>query len=480
MIRKINIWQELDWVTVILYAVLVLFGWINIYAAVYDEQHQSILDFNQRYGKQLVWIAAAVIIALATLLIDSRFYFYFSYLLYGLTLLLLIAVVLFGKEVNGARSWFYIGGLQIQPSEFSKVATCLALARRLSSHPIKLTSFVEMIKSLTVPGLIIFLPMILVGMQPDWGSALVYAVLMLVLYREGLPGQYLVIGVLFGVVFIFSLLWNETPEKLVVMLFLFSLAAWAFFYRSLRGVFIILTTYGAIYLAGIIFFHYGHWHFSAYYHHLVCITAALIAMFAMSWKKRRNDVAWIAVMLAVYLLSGYGVMYGFQHVLKPHQRTRIEIFLGQKYDPKKEGYNIEQSKIAIGSGGFHGKGFLKGTQTKFNFVPEQSTDFIFCTVGEEWGFIGSFVLLMMYLTLMLRLLYLCERQRSLFSRIYGYGVVSVFFIHVTVNIGMTIGLFPVIGIPLPFFSYGGSSLWAFTFLLFVFLRLDASRMELFR
>lgn len=396
---------------------MVLMGWINIYSAVYDENHSSIFDISQRYGKQLIWIGAAIFLAAVILLIDAKFFPALAYLFFGISLLSLLAVLAVGTEIAGSRSWFQIGSIAIQPAEFAKFATCLALARYLSRFDTSMRS----LRSVVVSLMIIFAPAVLILLQNDTGSALVYAALILVLYREGLPGGILVIGLLVAVLFILTLLINK---------------------------FILIG---------------------------ICAALAMI-IYLMNKNIRKRLILMIAGLI---LASGLilSVDYGFENVLEPHQKKRINVLLGKETDLRGAGYNVHQSKIAIGSGGLTGKGFLKGTQTKYNFVPEQSTDFIFCTVGEEWGFIGSFVVVILFVMLLIRLIILAERQRSDFSRIYGYGVASILFFHFMVNIGMTIGLVPVIGIPLPFFSYGGSSLWAFTILLFIFLKQDAERLE---
>jgi rod shape determining protein RodA len=417
--RERNIYGKIDWITVWLYIILVLMGWVSVYSAVYDESHSSILDISQRYGKQMIWILAAGVIAFIIMLIDAKVYNAFAYIIYGLSILILLAVLSIGTEISGSKSWFQIGGFAIQPAEFAKFATCLALARYLSSYATDFNVFRTKIISI----IIIFIPAILILLQNDTGSAIVYIALILVLYREGLSGYFLISGVIAVVLFIMTLLINQYIMTIVLT----ALAVLVYYYnRFLRR----------------------------------------------RW--------WIIIM--VYLASVgfvYTVDYAFDNFLEDHQKTRINVLLGRESDPKGAGYNVNQSKIAIGSGGLIGKGFLQGTQTKYNFVPEQTTDFIFCTVGEEWGFVGSSIVIILFVFLLYRLVKMAERQRSDFSRIYGYGVVSILFFHFLVNIGMTIGLVPVIGIPLPFFSYGGSSLWAFTILLFIFIKLDANRLALF-
>jgi rod shape determining protein RodA len=390
---------------------------VNIYAAVYDESHRSILDISQQYGKQMIWIVASLVLILAILIIDAKFFSAFSYIIYALSILSLLAVLLVGKEVAGSKSWFQIGSFLLQPSEFAKFATCLALAKYLSDH----STDIKLLRAKIISTILLGLPAVLIFLQNDTGSALVYGAFVLVLYREGLSGSVLIVGVLIIVLFLLTLLLNE----FVLIIGLTVIAA----------LFLLITR-------------------KARYNRLSVIFAL---------------IASIAIVLSVE--------YAFNNVLEPHQKKRINVLLGKEVDPQGAGYNVHQSKIAIGSGGVLGKGFLQGTQTKYNFVPEQSTDFIFCTVGEEWGFAGSVVVIGLFILLMTRLIKLAERQRSAFSRIYGYGVVSLLFLHFLVNIGMTIGLIPVIGIPLPFLSYGGSSLWSFTILLFIFLKQDAHRFD---
>ena len=432
MRNREGIFERIDWTTVLLYLVLVFIGWINIYAAIYNEEHQSILDMSQRYGKQLIWICAAIVLAITILLIDFRFYSSFSYPIYLFMMLLLVGVVLFGVEIKGARSWFSLGGVAIQPSEFAKFATGLALAKYLSTLNIK----IQDVRTKIIAGFIIFLPAALILLQPDTGSTLVYFSFFIVLYREGLSGRYFALGISLALLFIFTLLLRDLTMNLP-------------FDLQLDGGWILI---GVLALIGI----------------------SLIILF------RKIKFAWQFIVIVFVLASSVvlSVDYVFENVLQPHQTDRIDVLLGIKEDPKGVGYNVNQSMIAIGSGGGFGKGFLQGTQTKFDFVPEQSTDFIFCTIGEEWGFFGSLVLISLFVALLLRIIILAERQRSTFSRIYGYSVASILFFHFAVNIGMTIGLAPVIGIPLPFISYGGSSLWSFTILLFIFLKLDSDRLNI--
>lgn len=413
-----SIFQNIDWITIGLYLALVLIGWMNIYSSVYDEEHSRIFDFSQNYGKQMIWIICAIVIALIIMMTDIKFFPAFSYFIYGGILLMLIGVLLFGSVTAGSKSWFLIGSFKLQPSEFAKFATCLALAKYLSTTNIR----IQDLRTKFIAVLLLGIPAALILVQNDTGSAIVYVSFVFVLYREGLSGNVLIIGLFIIVLFFLSLLINK---------------------------FIII---GALALVAVILFLYI--------------------------RKRRRE---ILSLISIFLLTAgfvYSVDYVYENVLEPHQKDRIDVLIGKISDYKGVGYNVNQSKIAIGSGGFIGKGFLQGTQTKFDFVPEQSTDFIFCTVGEEWGFLGSAFVIILYLWLFLRLIMMAERQRSVYARIYGYGVASILFFHFTINIAMTVGLAPVIGIPLPFLSYGGSSLWAFTMLLFVFVKQDANRLLL--
>lgn len=431
MRNRNSIFANLDWLIVFLYLLLVFIGWLNIYSAVYNESHQSIFDTSQRYGKQLLWIATALIMGIIILLIDERFFSTFGYLIYAFFILLLIIVIFIGSQVKGATSWFSIGGFAIQPSEFTKFATNLALAKFLSSLNVRMKD----LKTKLIAFGIIGLPAILILLQNDTGSALVFGAFILVLYKEGLSGIILLIGVVAASLFIFALYFREATYLLPFDLVI----------SGTSMIFVMLFS--------------------------------LFAIVAYLNRKKKGIILLLTVIFIACVGFVKSVDYLFDDVLEPHQSKRINVLLGLESDPQGAGYNVRQSLIAIGSGGFSGKGYLEGTQTKYDFVPEQSTDFIFCTIGEEWGFIGSFVIISLFLTLLLRIIFLSTRQRSNFARIYGYGVASILFFHFAINIGMTIGLAPVIGIPLPFFSYGGSSLWAFTILLFVFLKMDADRMQ---
>jgi len=447
-------------------------GWLNIYAAVYDDSHSNIFDITQRYGKQLMWIGAAFVLGFFIMLTDSKFFTAFSFVIYGLTIGLLAAVLLFGVESHGAKSWFEIGGIRIQPAEFGKFATCLAVANVMSRYGFKIMRF----SSLALITMLLAIPAGLILLQPDAGSALVYSSFLLVMYREGLHGSLLLLCFIVIAIFVFTLLYP--PVTVVSLIIGGSLIAFLYYRQNKQELYRVIIFMISCFLL-LLFFKWllelsvAHERLLLYSYLLTC----LVGIYFIYKRKMKHIVL---VLLASWLCLGatVGVNYAFDK-LPVHQRDRINNLLGIETDLTGAGYNVNQSKIAIGSGGLTGKGFLQGTQTKYNFVPEQSTDFIFCTVGEEWGFAGTTVVIGLLMIFILRIVYLAERQRSDFSRIYGYGVASILFFHVTVNIGMTIGMAPVIGIPLPFFSYGGSSLWAFTILIFIFLRFDANRLQVF-
>ena len=413
-----GVFYRIDWVLVILYLALVFMGWLNIYAAVYNDSYQHITDVQQKYGKQLLFILAAFVLAVIILIIDPKFFSQFSYFIYGIFLLTLILVIFAGREISGSKSWFQIGGFGIQPAEFAKMATALALAKFLGYLDRNLRNNRHLITSVVI----ILLPALLILLEHDTGSALVFICFVLVLYRAGLSGY-------------------------------------------------VLLAIGALPVLGVL----------ALIVNKFILTAALLVLAIVVFLRSNKRTRKLLIVVIVYIASVgfiFSVNYTVNHILEPHQRQRINVLLGENTDLKGAGYNVNQSMIAIGSGRFWGKGFLEGTQTKYNFVPEQSTDFIFCTVGEEHGFVGSVIVISLFLGLMIRIILNAEKQRSKFSTLYGYGVASLFFIHFAINIGMALGLLPVIGIPLPFFSYGGSSLWAFTILLFIFIKQDSYRYEL--
>tara|TARA_B100000900_G_scaffold416193_1_gene449911 strand:+ start:2916 stop:4175 length:1260 start_codon:yes stop_codon:yes gene_type:complete len=414
-----NIFENVDWWLILMYVLLVLIGWINIYAALYQEGFE-LFDFSQKYGKQLQWIIISSGIAIVILFFNWQFFEGFAYIIYFIVILTLIGVLFFGIEVNGAKSWYDLGFLRIQPAEFAKFSTCIAVAKYLSTLHINIKD----LRTKLIAGAIVLLPALLIIFQNDTGSALVYTAFLIVLYRAGLPGTILILGISAALLFVSAILVPKT--------------------------------------------------------YLLISLAVLSAIFFFFSRKRLKEVIVITTVFIMSVSFSFSVDYVLDNVLEAHHVTRIKILLGQESDPHGDGYNVHQSMIAIGSGGFSGKGFLEGTQTKFNFVPEQSTDFIFCTIGEEWGFLGSAFIVVLYIVFLLRIIFVAERQRSVFSKIYGYGVASILFFHVAINIAMTIGLAPVIGIPLPFISYGGSSLWAFTILLFIFINLDSYRLQVLR
>ncbi len=407
----------IDWLTIFLYAILVFFGWLSILSASSGEEIVSIFDMSERYGKQAVWIGLSVVLAIIIIIIDAKFFSQFAFVFYIGMMIILVGVLLFGKTVAGSKSWFQIGSFAIQPAEFAKFATSLALAKYLSTLNVDM----RQLKTRVISIVILAVPAMLILLQNDTGSALVYFSFVLVLFREGISGAIIVLGVVMAVLFVLTLLFGE-----------------------------------------------------------IYLIIGLVVLFSIGWilsKKLRKQFKLSFAVLALSAAFVFSVNYAYESVLAPHQKKRINVLLNIEKDIHGAGYNVNQSKIAIGSGGFSGKGFRQGMLTRNNFVPEQDTDFIFCTVGEEWGFLGSSVVVLLFLTLLLRLVFLAERQRSKFSRIYGYGVASILFFHFAINIGMTIGIAPVIGIPLPFFSYGGSSLWAFTILLFIFIKQDADRLS---
>lgn len=469
MQERNSTWGGLDWPTIFIYLALVFMGWINIYAAVYSDEHNSIFDFTQRYGMQLVWIIFAFALALVILLIDRRVYFVFAYFFYGLAILLLISALLFGRVVNGAHSWLQIGSVGIQPAEFAKFATILALAKLIGVYNFKILQPSSIFKI----SAIILLPALIIILQNDTGSAMVYGALILLLYREGLPNWFMLF--LAFMVLLFILVIIASNALILILIFCLTIALFILYGNRYKEA--IRYAISTIIFGLTLYFtlKYTGFEISSTYIIVFSIAIGLPIALVYAFLRRIRLIYYLSIFLVITIGFTLSVDYGYHKILPIHQQKRINDLLGIEADPQGWGYNVNQSKIAIGSGGFLGKGFLGGTQTKFNFVPEQSTDFIFCTVGEEWGFIGSAVVLSLFAILLLRLIMIAERQREAFARVYGYGVVSIIFFHVAVNVGMTIGLFPVIGIPLPFFSYGGSSLWAFTILLFIFIKLDSSR-----
>lgn len=414
-----SISNNLDWISVIIYFILVVLGWLNIYSSSLSsiEGESSIFDVSQIYGKQFLFILFTIPIIFSVMAIDAKFYEKYAIIIFAISLLSLAGLFVAGKTIAGQRCWYAIGSFTLQPSEFAKAATALALAKYLSDVQVNLKDFNRQVQALMIIGL----PVMLILPQPDPGSALIYSVFILVLYREGLPAWYIWTGFITILLFVLALILKP----------------------------------------------------------IVLILLSLIVIIFVYYRSRFVDRNWILSAIIFVLISGFvfSVDYVFHNVFKQHHRDRFNILLGKEVDMKGVGYNTNQSEIAIGSGGWFGKGYLEGTQTKGGFVPEQHTDYIFTTVGEEWGFLGSIFIIILFVSLFIRIIYLAERQKTKFSRVYGYCVAGILFIHFFVNIAMVIGIFPTIGVPLPFFSYGGSGLWGFTILLFIFLKMDANKVN---
>lgn len=441
-------------------------GWLSIYASAYTEAHPSIFDFSQRYGQQLLWISAAFVLVVAILLIDKRFYYAFAYIIYAILLFVLLVVLFIGVAKHGARSWLDFGFFKMQPSEFAKFTTSLALARFMGRAQFSRYAMRDWLRVAVIIGI----PVILILLQNDLGSAIVFSTFLLVCYREGMRGEVLLFLLFVAAIFIFELLFDKL--YILLGLVLLSLVVYQLMHRNVKAT-LRLLFFQLLALAigyALNFFLHKEWEW--YVLSLFPALFTVLYFLVQGLLSRTRSLAILGGILAFSLFCSFSVDYVFNNVLDTHHQRRINDLLGIEDDPLGWGYNVNQSMIAIGSGGMWGKGFLEGTQTKFNFVPEQSTDFIFCTVGEEWGFAGSIVVLGLFLALLLRIILVAERQKEAFHRIYGYCVASILFFHLAINISMTIGLFPVVGIPLPFFSYGGSSLWAFTMLLFVLVKFD--------
>jgi len=471
MAQTNSIWKRTDWVIILIYLFMVFAGWLNIYSAIYSDQHSSIFDMDQRYGKQMLWIIFAFILAILILVTDSNFFVAFSFPIYSIFIFLLIVVLFLGSRINGAKAWLMIGEFQLQPSEFAKLGASLALAKAMSSYDFSFKSFNSRI---LISG-ILLVPILLIVLQHDTGSALVYVAFLIPLFREGMSGLILFFLFFFTLLFIMSLVLS--PVFFVLILIVAGFIVFISMRKKWNEMTPALIIFGVCIILVSLFFLVLGIDFNIYFVLLISsFISGLILLFFSIYKRIPQATAIVSIFI-VSLIFSFFVSFAFENILETHQQDRISNLLGIKSDPLGTGYNVNQSKIAIGSGGFFGKGFLQGTQTKFDFVPEQSTDFIFCTVGEEWGFLGSIIVIAAFVYLIIRIFNTAERQRSIFSRVFGYCVGSILFFHFVINIGMTIGLMPVIGIPLPFFSYGGSSLWFFTVLLFIFLRLDANRFE---
>ncbi len=439
MSQRDSIARNIDKPLVIIYLLLMAMGWANIYSAAYDPAHANLFDRAREYGAQSVWICASLLIGAGMLLVRGDFIRNLAYPIYAFVLVLLVLVLLVGREVNGAKAWFGVGGFGIQPAEFSKFATALALSNYLSG-----LKTLKEVRSRVIASVLIMLPVVFIMLQPDTGTALVSGAFVLVLYREGLSGNILLIAIMAAILAVLSLILKESTISL------------PFTDLMLHGQYFLMVLIAAFTLLAWLF----------------------VRKFVLKHHRRR-----IYAYLLFGLLGSAAFISSVDQIIEhmpAHQQTRIRVLLGLEYDPRGFGYNVEQSKTAIGSGGLTGKGYLQGTFTKYKYVPMQSTDFIFCTVGEEWGFVGTTVVVVLFGALILRCIQISDRQRSRFTRIYAYCVASIFFLHLMINVGMAIGLAPVIGIPLPFFSYGGSSLIGFTLLLSTLVRLDAERLEQLR
>ena len=472
--------RSIDYWTILIYIALLTFGWLSVCGASYSYGETDIFALSTRSGMQIIWIATSILLGSVLLMLDDRYYDIFAYIIYGLMLILLFATIFNPHTIKGSRSWLILGPLRLQPAEFAKFATALALAKLMTIYNYDIHNWRHFGAALAI----ILLPMTFIVLQRETGSALVYLAFFLMFYREGMPGSILFTAVAMVIYFVVGIrfadvMMAETPTsvgKFTVLLLiqLFSSAMVWVYCRDRSDTYRLFALTIGVTLVALLFSLYVV-PFDVVWVQLV-LTALLIGY--LLWQglgTRMRNYFWIALFALGSLIFFNVADYGLNHVLEPHQRTRINVLLGLEEDLKGAGYNVHQSEIAIGSGGLEGKGFLNGTQTKLKYVPEQDTDFIFCTVGEEEGFLGSAGVLLLFLALILRLIYLSERQPYRFGRVYGYCVLSVFLFHVFINVGMVLGLTPVIGIPLPFFSYGGSSLWGFTFLLFIFLALDARR-----
>ncbi len=480
--RNGNIWQHVDWITIGMFLLLALFGWLNIYGASYTFDQTSIFDFSNRAGKQFVWLMGSLVLGIILLLIDYKTYDVLAYIAYGAMLLLLLATPFLAHDIKGSMSWISLGPVSLQPAEFAKCVVALAVAKYMGRYDYKIRTW----RDLIVPFSLIGVPaLIIMVLQKETGSALVFAAFLLVFYRQGMSGYVLWMGVAAVALFIISIRFGAITLPLgtgsvgiLTCMLILTVVEIYFICKEhpMRWQGLILV--GSVALIYAICLIINIWIPMPFDWISMGIVIALViynVFVSLYWRK------YMLLVLAVFTLFCIGYTHAcdfvFQKVLQPHQRIRIEVLFGMKEDPAGAGYNVNQARIAIGSGRFFGKGYLNGTQTKLQFVPEQDTDFIFCTVGEEWGFVGSIGVLLMYLAFILRLIFIAERQRNVTTRIYAYAVASIFLFHLTINVGMVLGLLPVIGIPLPFFSYGGSSLWGFTLLLFILLRLDAARME---
>lgn len=460
-----------------MYIVLVVFGWFNLYAANYNPETQVFFTTDAEYFRQLIWIGISVISVAAIMMLDSKFFVEASIVIYAVSLLLLVLVLFVGKETYGAKSWLQIGPFAFQPVEFTKMGTALVAARIMSRFGFQFNA-----QSYLKLFMLLIVPIVLVLLQNDTGSALIFFVFLLPMYREGVNGNILLMGLVAIALAVITLITSPLNVLVFVSVMGVLFVFWGFFRRGLvKDAFICVGI--AVVVSGGMSLYMWLSATDAIDEEVVPIAGVFcMSVYALgrSIYKRCPFIRKVLMYVALGVVVSFSTGYAFENILQDHQRTRINVLLGIEEDPLGAGYNVNQSLIAIGSGGATGKGYLQGTQTKLNFVPKQSTDFIFCTVGEEWGFAGSAILVVIYLSFFVRIILLAEKQHSVFSRVYGYCIASILFFHFTVNICMTIGLMPVIGIPLPFFSYGGSSLWSFSIMLFIFLKLDTCRNELIR
>lgn len=479
--------KSLDWITIAIYVALLGLGWMSVCGACYDfDQAGNIFSFSSRSGMQIVWIGTSLLLGSLILSIDERIYESFSYVIYFLFLILLVVTPYLAHNIKGSMSWIKIGSFSIQPAEFAKFATALCVARVISGFELKLDKF----RDLLISSVIVLLPMGLIVHQKETGSALVYFSFFLMFYREGMPGAFLFVGVAAVYYFVVGVRFSAEPlfdlpevslgTCLVLVAVWFFSTGMTYVYTKLRSPFWWMLGGGLLIITLSYLFAEYVLPFDLNYVLMGGVVLMVLYLLYLSLRERVVQYFYIALFSVGSMGFFYSVDHVLHNVMQGHQKDRVEVLLGVKDDPKGVGYNVSQAKIAIGSGGLKGKGFLNGTQTKLRYVPEQDTDFIFCTVGEEEGFMGCTVVLLLFLALIWRLIYLAERQVYRFGRVYGYCVLGIFFFHVFINVGMVLGLTPVIGIPLPFFSYGGSSLWGFTILLFILLRIDAGRNKLKR
>ena len=472
--------KSVDWLTICIYIALIILGWISVCGASYDFGDVNLISFETRAGKQLLWMGCSLGLGFILLMLEDKLFDWFAYLFYISMMILLLVTPFIAEETKGSLSWIKFGSVSLQPAEFAKFATALALAKLMNVYGFTM----ERLKYSLPAVAMVLLPMVLIIFQKETGSALVFLAFFLMLYREGMPGSILFSGICAVVYFVVGIRFGHEmmPDGCTTIGEFFVLLLITIFSASLVHVYckkkevvrnILIYGVGSAILA--LLFSLYIVPFNVVWFLLIESIAVIVYLIYYSIQKRAVNYFYISLFAIASIGFLYSAGYVFDNILKPHQQVRIEVVLGMKEDLAGAGYNVNQSKIAIGSGGLTGKGFLNGTQTKLKYVPEQDTDFIFCTVGEEQGFVGASVVLLLFMTLILRLISLAERQHTRFGRVYGYSVMSIFFFHLFVNVGMVLGLTPVIGIPLPFFSYGGSSLWGFTILLFVFLRIDASR-----